>query len=218
MRLLAPATLLTACLLVAVSASADDGTVAPAAAAPPAMAAPAMAAPVAPVAPGYSPAPPGYAPAPPYVMYPAYGAGAPPPYWMPIAPPTERRSNGMRTTGIVLFGAGGLVTAIGVAIFSATITTPCVFFDAGSREGGLPPSPSPAASSEHVRSARQALNGCDTSPTVGLGIMGAGLLTAVAGIPLFVLGSKQVPARQPTGKLVPEVSLGAANASFRWTF
>jgi hypothetical protein len=206
-RPLVPAALLAFGLLASASASADD-TAAP----PPVAAAPAMAAPV---APGYSPAPPGYPPA--YMMYPVYGA--PPPYWMPIAPPTERRSNALRTTGIVLFAAGGLVSAVGTAIFAATVTTPCVFFDAGSTEGELPPSPSPAAASgEHVRSARQALNGCDTSPMVGLGIMGAGLLTAVAGLPLFVLGSKQVPASQPTGKLVPEVSVGAANASFRWTF
>jgi hypothetical protein len=211
MRFLAPAALLTASLMVAASASADDWTAPPAAAAAPAMAAP--------VAPGYSQAPPGYAPAaaPPYMVYPAYGADGPLPYWMPNAPPTERRSNALRTTGIVLFAAGGVITAVGSVIFAAVSTTEC-FDQAVPLSGSAGAGPTPAASNEHIRSAHQALNSCDTSPTLGLGVMGAGLLTAVAGIPLFVIGSKQVPVRTATGKLAPEVTIGAANASFRWTF
>ena len=62
------------------------------------------------------------------------------------------------------------------------------------------------------------MNGCDTPPELGLGIIAAGALTAVVGIPLYVIGSKQVPARPATGKLVPAVSLGARNGSLRWTF
>jgi hypothetical protein len=219
MSLLAPAALLTAGLLVAASASADQGDMAlpPPTPPTPAVAAPAAAPPPpAPVAPAY-PAPLPYAPgyAVPYVVYPAYGAGAPPPYWAPRVAATERRSNGMRTTGIVLFAAGGAITAVGVVIFGAVATTPCVNFADGSN---IEPAPAPAAAREHIGSARQPLNGCDTSPTLGLGIMGAGLLTAVVGIPLFVIGSKQVPARTTTGKLAPELSVGAANASLRWVF
>ena len=44
------------------------------------------------------------------------------------------------------------------------------------------------------------------------------MLTAALGVPLFVIGSKQVPARIMTGKLVPEVSVGAAHGSLRWLF
>lgn len=207
MRLLAPAAIVTAGLLIAASASAD--VAAPPVAAPPAGAPQAV--PVAPVP--YQPA---YAP--PYMMYPPPGAGAPPPYWMPMMPATERRSEAMRTTGIVLFAAGGLITAVGGVIFGAVATTGCV--DEAIAIGEPEPAPAPAAvgSRERVRSSRQALNGCDTSPVVGLGIMTAGVLTAVVGIPLFVIGSKQVPARTTTGKLVPEVSVGAANASLRWSF
>lgn len=171
----------------------------------------------APVAPAY-PAPPPYQPAyaPPYMMYSPPGAGAPPPYWMPMAPPTERRSNAMRTTGIVLFAVGGAVSAVGGAIFGAVATTGCV--DEAIAIGEPETRRSPAGSGERVRSSRQALNGCDTSPVVGLGIITAGVLTAVVGIPLFVIGSKQVPAQTMTGKLVPEVRMGAAHGSLRWLF
>jgi hypothetical protein len=224
MRFAPPAAVLIAGLLAAASASADNAagpTAAPppAAAPPPVAALPAAtpAAPAAPLAPAY-PAPMAYAPGypPPYMMYPPPGAGAPPPYWTPIAPPTERRSNAMRTTGIVLFAAGGVMTAVGGAIFTAVATTRCV--DEVIPLNDVRPEPAPAAAHERVRSAHQALNGCDTSPGVGLGIITAGLVTAVVGIPLFVIGSKQVPARTMTGKLVPELNVGAGNGSLRWTF
>lgn len=146
---------------------------------------------------------PGYAMAP----YPTY------PTWMGAPPVTERRSNGMRVTGIVLFAAGGVISAVGGVIVGAIAANPCV--DVVFAEDG---GPSPAAVHERVRSAHQALNACDTAPEVGLGIFAAGALTAVVGIPLFVIGSKQVPARHTTGNLVPEVSVGAGNGSLRWTF
>ena len=144
------------------------------------------------------------------------GAGAPPPYWMPVAPATERRSNTMRTAGIVLFAAGGLISAVGGVIFGAVESTGCV--DEVFANGGSDTGPTPAASRERVRSSHQALNGCDTSPLVGPSIIMAGVLTAVVGIPLFVIGSKQVPARTVTGTLSPELRVGAANASLRWSF
>ncbi len=223
MRFLAPAALLSAGLLVAVSASADDGA-GPTAAPPPAAAAPAMALPpsdpalaappAAPLPPAY-PTPPAYGYSVPYMMYPPPGAGAPPPYWMPVAPATTRRSDTMRSAGIVLFAAGGLATVVGSVIFTAVATTGCADTIAFAEDGA---GPAPAATNERVRSAHQALNGCDTSPMVGLGIITAGVLTAVAGIPLFVIGSKRVPATTTTGKLVPQVSVGAGNGMLRWTF
>lgn len=147
---------------------------------------------------------PGYAVAP----YPTYY-----PTWMGAPPVTERRSNGMRITGIALFAAGGVISAVGGVIFGAVATTGCQDIVFAEDDG-----PSPAAVHERVGSARQALNGCDTSPELGLGIIAAGALTAVVGIPLFVIGSKQVPARPAIGNLVPAVSLGAKNGSLRWTF
>jgi hypothetical protein len=219
MRVLAPAALLSAALLVSMSASADNeagATVAP----PVAVALPAQAAPpAAPLAPAYPDSlayGPGYAP--PYLMYPPPGAGAPQPYWMPVAGPSERRSNAMRSTGIALFGVGGLISAVGGVIFAAVATTGCVDEVFASDVGPAPASSPVTLRGENVRSAHQALNGCDTSPTVGLGLITAGVLTAVAGIPLFVIGSKRVPARTMTGKLAPEVAVGAANATLRWTF
>jgi hypothetical protein len=222
MRHLAPAAFVITGLLLAASASADVGDAAPAptpALAAPAAVAPPVAAPqavsIAPATPGMSPYPPAYAP--PYMMYPPPGAGAPSPYWMPA---TERRSDSMRTTGIVLFAAGGLISAVGGVLFGAVASTPCIVFDEGIAIGDPGPVPASVSSGgrERVRSSRQALNGCDSSPMIGLGIITAGVLTAVVGIPLFVIGSKQVPARTTTGKLVPQVSVGAANASLRWTF
>jgi hypothetical protein len=224
MRFLASAALLSTGLLASASASADNGP-APVDATPPAApiaatalppAAPAPAAPLAPAYPTSLSYGPGY-PAP-YMMYPPPGAGAPPPYWMPVAGPTQRRSDSMRTTGIVLFAAGGLATAVGGVIFSAVATTGCpeVFVSDGG--GPTPPVSAHVTLREQVGTAHQALNGCDTSPMLGLGILTAGVLTAVAGIPLFVIGSKRVPARTTTGKLAPELTVGAANATLRWTF
>ena len=222
MRFLAPAALLSAGLLASASASADNGP-GPVDATPPAAPIAATALPpaaLAPAAPAY-PTSLSYGPGYPasYMMYPTPGMGAPPPYWMPVAGPTERRSNAMRSTGMVLFAAGGLATVVGGVIFAAVATTGCVD-QALPIEGG---GPTPAASAhltlrEHVGSASQALNGCDTSPMLGLGILTAGVLTGVAGIPLFVIGSKHVPARTMTGKLTPELRVGAGNGTLRWTF
>ena len=142
-------------------------------------------------------------------------AGALPP-WMSAAPATQRNSNGMRTSGIVLFAAGAVLTAVGGVVFGAVATTGCP--DVTVDDGVPDPRAAPEGSAERVRSARQALNGCDTSPVVGAGLIAAGMLTAAVGVPLFVIGSKRVPAQNVTGKLVPEVSLGAAHGSLRWLF
>jgi hypothetical protein len=209
--------LLAACLLASATASADPG--APPPPFPPAAVAPSDAAavvapsPPAPLQPAYPVMP--YAPAypPPYLVYYPQPGGAPPPSWMPESP-TVRRSNALRTTGIVLFGLGGALSTAGAVIFGAIITHPCEIFDGGGEQptGGL------EASQERVRSSHQALNGCDDKPGTGVAIIAAGAFTALVGLPLFVIGSKQVPARSAAGKLVPEVSLGAGNGSLRWTF
>ncbi len=153
----------------------------------------------------------------PYAIYPA--AYALPPGAMGARPVTERRSNGMRITGITMFAAGGVISAFGGVILGVVSTTGCPNFATPIEEGGggLPP-PSPAAVHERVGTARQALNGCDTSPGLGLGLLAAGALVAAAGIPLFVIGSTQVPARSEIGNLLPVVRLGAGNGSLRWTF
>ena len=224
MRLLAPAAIVTSALLASAFASAQSTPAAPPAVAAPVVAAPVVAAPVAPVfaapqAPAFAPvypAPPLYQPgyAAPYMVYMPPGAGAPPPYWTPMVQATERNSNAMRNTGIVLFTAGALVTAVGGVIFGAVATTGCALVDAP----GEIAQPGPAPAAERVRSSHQALNGCDTSPVVGAGIIAAGMLTAALGVPLFVIGSRQVPARMQTGNLAPELRVGAANASLRWSF
>ena len=203
MRFVAPVALLMAGLLASASASASADNGAGPTASPLAEAPSLTAPPAAPMAPAY-PAALSYAP------------GDPPPYWMPVAPPTERRSNALRTTGIVLFAAGGLATAVGGAFFAVFMT--------GCRPGDIMTSDAPQpgrsleASRERVRSAHQALNSCRTAPALGLGFITGGVITAVMGIPFFVIGSKQVPARTTTGKLVPELRVGAANGSLRWSF
>ncbi len=125
----------------------------------------------------------------------------------------------MRITGVAMFAVGGVISAFGGVVFGAVSATGCPNFATPIEEdGGRPPPPSPAAVHERLGSARQALNGCDTSPGLGLGLLAAGALVAAAGIPLFVIGSKQVPVRPEIGNLIPVVRVGAGNGSLRWTF
>jgi hypothetical protein len=152
---------------------------------------------------------PGYAA--PQGVYAPPGAGGP--YWLMAPPVTQRRNNGMRVTGIALFIAGGAISALGGVDFGALATTPCEFINFGDEPGG-----SPRAVHERVGAARQALNGCETSPTVGIAIIAAGLVTAVAGVPLFVIGSQQVPVQRTSQSLLPAVTVGDRSASLRWTF
>jgi hypothetical protein len=211
MSFLRPAVLLAACLLVAAPASADTGVEAP-----PSTGALPAAPPPAPLAPA-SP-PPALSPAYPtaYTVFPALPPGAPRPYWTPVALPTERRSDAMRTAGIVLFAVGGVTTGVGAGMFFPGALSGCP--QSAGLEGDVT-SRAPAASSERIRSAHQALTGgCMTTAIAGIGVLTAGLLTSVVGIPLFVIGSKRVPAPTTADKLVPQVSLGVGNGSLRWTF
>lgn len=215
MRLLALAPLVAAALLFPALASADEppppAPTAAAPAAPAPVAPPPAAAPPAYAAPGYGPA---YTV--PYALYPA--AYARPRGSMAARPVTERRSDGMRITGITMFAAGGVISAFG-GVMVGIASTGCADFATPIEDGGggtSPPSPEPAH--ERVGSARQALNGCNTSPELGLGLLAAGALVAAAGIPFLVIGSKQVPVRPTIGNLVPVVSLGAGHGTLRWTF
>ena len=210
MSFLRPAVLLAACLLVAAPASADTGVEAP-----PSTGALPAAPPLAPLAPA-SP-PPALSPAYPtaYTVFPALPPGAPRPYWTPIALPTERRSDAMRTAGIVLFAVGGVTTGVGAGMFFSGALGGCS--EATVLEGDAT-TRAPAASSERIRATHQALRGCQTTTIAGIGVMTAGLLTTIVGIPLFVIGSKRVPVPTMADKLVPQVSLGVGHGSLRWTF
>jgi hypothetical protein len=206
MTLLASAMPALAVLLVAASAAAQTPAAPPPAApAPP----PAAAVPVYP-----APLPYGGAVTPPYAVYTTPEPSAPR-YWMGQPPVLKRHSNAMRITGITLFGVGGVVSAIGGVIFGAVATTGCVLTVDDGPAGGAP---TRGAQAEHISAARQALNGCDTSPFLGMGIFAAGIAIAGAGIPLLVVGSKREPAAAPMGKLLPSVSVGAGSGSLRWTF
>jgi hypothetical protein len=178
---------------------------------------PAEVAPPAAVAPIY-PAPPPYGPgyAAPYVLYPAPGAGAPRAFWTGAPPVTERRSDGMRITGIVLFAAGGVATVAGATIFGIGANCVTEVFAPTSRAAPAP-APEAARGQERLGSARQALNTCNLT-TPGIGILIGGVVTAIVGIPLFVIGSRQKPAQPAVGALVPSVGIGAGNATLRWTF
>ena len=169
-----------------------------------------------------APAPPSYAAPYPYGP-PSYGspAYAPPSAgWAPLPPAraTEPRSEGMRIAGITLFAAGGLAAVIGTGVVVAKARNPCYEADSG---GALPPSPSGAAlHGERIGTSRQALfaDGCGTDPVFGLSLIGAGLLGAILGVPLYVIGSTRVSQRPESFALVPEVRPGARGADLRWTF
>lgn len=158
-----------------------------------------------------SPASWGYAPHAQASLPPAaspYGWGPPP---GPVV--TERRSEGMRITGITLFAVGGVTTAIGGVLFGIGATTGyCT--DAG---GGV--APRAHRPRERIGTSRQAdLGGCGGNGIpLGASVMGAGFLGSVAGIPLFVLGNARVRAR-PHDATAPELRVRLGGADLRWTF
>lgn len=122
----------------------------------------------------------------------------------------------MRTAGIVLFAVGGVTTGVGAGMFFPGALHGCS--EATVREGDAT-TRAPAEASERVRSTHQALTGgCMTTTIAGIGVLTAGLVTTVVGIPLFVVGSKRVQVPTTADKLVPQVSLGVGNGSLRWTF
>jgi hypothetical protein len=133
----------------------------------------------------------------------------------------ERRSKALMATGIVLWGAGAVVSAVGTAIFVPAATNPC-FFVAGSPRGPGPTPPKRAhgGGGERVGTARQAL-GCGQQSDVDLGmaLLTGGIVGSLAGIPLFVVGNWKVPV-QPRSEaaLVPDLRVGAGHVDLRWAF
>jgi hypothetical protein len=195
---------------------------APAAApAPSAAPAPAPAPPAGWVPPGYSmtPAPYGvpYGMAPaPYGMAPApFGApgAAPAPYgpWMvPPALTEERRSKGMRTAGLVLFGVGGATTTAGLVVLlvSELNSSYCDAVPVANDRRSF----AVRRARESVGVARQALTSCDGGPPAGATTMAIGALVGVIGLPLFVVGNAPVLVPAPT------VRVGVGTADLTWSF
>jgi hypothetical protein len=185
------------------------------------------AAPAAAQQPPGAPTPPGPAAPPPYAapQYapPPYAAPqyAPPPYaapygWTPVPlPVTQRRNEGMRIAGITFFTAGAVATVAGVATLLAAALHPCADYE---DFGEQPPPPAGAAHRERVGTGQQALTSCDGGPTIGFGIIAAGVIGGAVGIPLFVVGNAQVRAPAPKTAAMPAVRLGSSGADLRWTF
>ena len=112
---------------------------------------------------------------------------------LPAAPPPllERRSDALRTAGIVLIPIGSVALVGGLFV-----TTLGAF--GGPAEGEASSGPTPAT-------------------RVALGFMGAGALTLTGGIIMAVVGSKKVPMRTtealapaPKWSVEPQVGLGSA--------
>jgi hypothetical protein len=118
---------------------------------------------------------------------------------LPAAPPPllERRSEGLRTAGLVLIPLGSVALAGGA--FVATLGA----------FGGT------------VRD--QDSTGPTPATRVALGFMGAGALTLTGGIIMAVVGSKKVPLRTtealapaPKWSVEPQVGLGSAGVKVRF--
>jgi hypothetical protein len=101
-------------------------------------------------------------------------------------------------TGIVLSGAGVIMILAGSAVYStpdaydcSCITAPC---DCGS----------------------------SSDTTTGTVLLVAGAIAAVGGIPLIVIGARKVPAEPEKNveatAFLPELGIGPASASLRWSF
>jgi hypothetical protein len=116
----------------------------------------------------------------------------------PPSPLLERRSEGLRTAGIVLIPIGSVALVGGLFV-----TTLGAFGGSVSGEGS---GPAPAT-------------------RVALGFMGAGALTLTGGIIMAVVGSKKVPIRTtealgpapaPRWSVEPQVGLGSAGVKVRF--
>jgi hypothetical protein len=131
----------------------------------------------------------------------------------------ERRSKALMATGIILWAAGAVASAVGTAFFVPPATRQC-FFD------GLGPGPTPPrrargkAGGERVGMVQQAL-GCGQQDQIDLGmaLLTGGIVSSLVGIPLFVVGNWKVPV-QPRSEaaFVPDLRVGAGHADLRWAF
>jgi hypothetical protein len=152
------------------------------------------------------------APAPAYPMTPApyfvpYGMVAVPNGPPPFAFVEGRTSNAMRITGLALFGLGSVTTTAGAVVLFASELQQCAIIGFEARA-----TPFQHRRPEAVGVAREGLAQCDDGPGKGAILIAVGALLGVAGVPLFVVGSKAalVPA--------PAVSVGAGTAELRWSF
>ena len=118
---------------------------------------------------------------------------------LPAAPSPllERRSEGLRTAGIVLIPLGSVALAGG-----AFVATLGAFGGPASGEASTGPTPATRAA---------------------LGFMGAGALTLTGGIIMAVIGSKKVPVRTtealapaPKWSVEPQVGVGSAGVKVRF--
>lgn len=121
-------------------------------------------------------APPGYAP---YGQPYYYGPGA---YEAPPAappPPTQRASTPMFVAGIVTLSVGGVVALIGSAVLAGSGEEVQVYCD---NPDGTPGS-YPCRTTEST-----------SGRGLGIGLLVAGGVGVAAGIPLFIIGGRRVPA------------------------
>jgi hypothetical protein len=158
--------------------------------------------------------------APPPAPRPVYAPPAYAPMWwqpMPAPPVLERRNPGMAITGIVLWVAGGIVSGVGAGITAYEGMSRCVYETVGAPASG--PAHHKAARGERIGTAQQALDECGRDLPMGAGILAAGVLTSLAGIPLFVIGNGRVKAKpQADTSALPEVRVGATGAAMKWSF
>ena len=137
---------------------------------------------------------------------------APPPYamWTQPAPATERRSSAMAITGIGFWAAGIATTGTGVGLLVNAAMNPCVNF---ALEAGVA---RPVSSfGERIGQARQAFGMCDNTGSIGAVLIVVGAVVGLVGIPLFVVGNRQVPVKP---EAIPEVRPGLGGGELRWVF
>lgn len=153
--------------------------------------------------PGYGAAPPGYGVAPPGYGIAPPGYGVAPPgygYTQPLPPDTEPKSFGMMVSGVLLMSFGATGALVGASmVIAATKTpeiTPCF----------------PGAECTPTRADHSALE------AVGVTTIVVSSLAAIGGIPLYVIGAKNVPVKPEETALRPEVRVGPTGGALRWHF
>jgi hypothetical protein len=110
----------------------------------------------------------------------------------------KRYSVPLLVTGIVLSSAGVVMILAGSAVYSNPDTYRCTCVTTPCDCGGEPDN------------------------TAGTVLLVAGAIAAAGGIPLIVIGARKVPVepetKVETTALLPELGIGPASASLRWSF
>jgi hypothetical protein len=131
----------------------------------------------------------------------------------------------MWVTGIVLFVAGGVPAHVGLGYFLDAALSPCrVFLEAASPGpaamgigGHLRAHARGAPGGERIGTARSPLISCQTPEAeFGGALLAGGMSLSAAGIALFLVGNAKV--RKRPDPLVPDVRVGAGEATLHWTF